>query len=252
MIENFHIIIGALSDVGCEREHNEDYLGHFIKNAGKKDSSIIAIVADGMGGAAAGEIASKIAVNTILNIYTNHPSENILEILEEALLGTKEEMLTTAQNEAHLRGMGTTIVAIVLKNETAYYAHIGDSRIYYISSNETKQLTQDHSMVQELLRKGIITYEEAKHHPNANIITRVLGTHKKVEPEFAIYEPLKAGDMFVLCSDGLSNLIDEEEIAISVRKNEPNEACKELVELAKKRGGNDNITIIILKVIEKE
>src|SRR5262249_49611609 len=146
-----------------------------------------------------------------------------------------------------LRGMGTTAVALLIHDNKGFIAHVGDSRAYLVRNGEIRQLTADHSLVAEQLRAGFITEEELKHHKFKNIITRSVGFQNEVEIDLLVRD-LEAGDHLLLCSDGLSNLVDDQDIHKIVTKNQPKEACKKLIDLANKHGGDDNITVVVASI----
>lgn len=246
----------GLTDVGRKREKNEDSL-LVSPNLG------LFMVADGMGGHQGGEFASKIAVQTVeetIRQILEDPEATIStddvfnrsdpgEMLRYAIRMASQRIFEEAARNPGLRGMGTTAVALLVKDDKGFIAHVGDSRAYLVRNEEIKQLTADHSLVAEQLRAGFITPEELKNHKFKNIITRSVGFQNDVEIDLLVRD-LEAGDRFLLCSDGLTNLVEDTDLHKIVAKNPPKEACKKLIDLANKRGGDDNITVVITGVSE--
>jgi serine/threonine protein phosphatase PrpC len=244
----------GLTDVGKKREKNEDSL-LVNPNLG------LFMVADGMGGHLGGEFASKIAVQTVeetirqvledpeatLASDTNFDRADPGEMLKYAIRTASQKIYEEAGRNPGLRGMGTTAVALLIHDSKGFIAHVGDSRAYLVRNGEIQQLTADHSLVAEQLRAGFITAEELKHHKFKNIITRSVGFQNDVEIDLLVRD-LEVGDHFLLCSDGLSNLVDDPDIHKIVSKNQPKEACKKLIELANKRGGDDNVTVVVASI----
>ncbi len=240
--------IGNYSDVGKAREINEDYFGSFSGSFGN-----LLLVCDGMGGHKGGEIASRLAVETISNYFQNlNNSYNISEEINKSLEAAHTSIILKAKEDPELTDMGSTVVLVLVKDGLAYYTSLGDSRIYKIREGELKQITKDNSLVQQMVDSNIITKDEAKVHPKKNVITKALGTNDELEPE--IYKPFKlqSKDILILCSDGLTAHVDEEEIFQLSENNPPQEAAQKLVELANERGGTDNITVQIVAVGVKE
>ena len=232
-------MVGIKSDAGNVRELNEDYAS-FIEDERFK----IYLVADGMGGHNAGEIASKLAVKSIIRYLLEH-SEEDENILLNAVKYANNEIYEISQKNDKCKGMGTTITGCFIKGDMIQVVNVGDSCCFSIKDNEIKKVTKDHSWVQELIDAGAITEEEGRVHPKKNIITRALGTNSSVKIDiFNIYK--SESSMFLLCSDGLSNEVRKEEMIEIVNKcKDFNEACEKLVDLAKSRGGKDNITVLL-------
>jgi len=246
--EDLEMVAAVQTDVGCERGTNED-CGRFIRPgdpevlAGK---GVLAVIADGMGGSAAGEVASRIAVDAIGRLYYESAAP-AQEALKQALLGANREILEAAQKDERLAGMGTTCVTLVVLRGEAHAAHVGDSRLYLVRAGQIYRMTEDHSMVGEMVRQGMITRQEACQHDDRNVILRALGSQPTVE--IAMWDrplPVRPGDRFLLCSDGLHDLVEEETIKETVLAQEPHAACERLIALAKQRGGYDNITVAIV------
>jgi serine/threonine protein phosphatase PrpC len=243
--------VAQLTDVGRKREHNEDNMAYVIP----KDEQVLAmkgalfIVADGMGGHAAGEVASEIAVDTVSNVY--YMDDN-LDVTAPLLLAIKRANAAIHQRAAEnmLRsGMGTTCVAAVLRGNMAYIANVGDSRAYLIRQGQVRQVSLDHSWVAEQVRAGLLTEEQARTHAQRNVITRSLGTQPDVEVD-VFREQIQPGDYLVLCTDGLSGLISDDELLRIVERSVPQESVYHLVERANENGGPDNITAIVVHVQE--
>lgn len=235
-------MVGMLSDIGNARKINEDYLG-FHEDPNKK----LYIIADGMGGHNAGEIASKIAVdNTIEYIFSIDKIEQAEVILKEAIESSNNKIFEVSNTDIALKGMGTTITACLIMKNNMFVANVGDSRCYILENENLNQITSDHSLVQQLVDNGSITEEEAQVHPNKNVITRALGTAPKVEIDIFSID-LSNVLKVMLCTDGLSNSLSKEEIYEIITKNDCKSSCEILIELSKKRGGKDNISVIIFE-----
>ena len=232
----------AKSDVGIKRMNNQDFydFGYF------EDGAAWIIVCDGMGGANGGNIASEIATEkTKEYLIKNYESDSSLEkLLTDAVETANKVVFEVSQNDETLSGMGTTVVASIIKDGYAYIIHVGDSRAYIVREDEIEQITMDHSMVQELVMLGTITEEEAKKHPQRNIITRALGIRNEVDTEFDKTE-LKIGEKLLLCSDGLTSMVEDEDIIEIFDDYKGNELTDALINAANQSGGNDNITVAV-------
>jgi protein phosphatase len=244
--------LANLSDVGRQREQNEDYFC-YVEPASEEDFRRIgrlAIVADGMGGHVGGQVASGIAIDTVRDVYLAHPAGDPSEALLTAFQNAHAAIQAYAREHPELQGMGTTCTAAVLRNRDLYYGHVGDSRLYLIRDSGISQITDDHSVVGRLLREGQITPEEAAVHPDKNVLTAALGMDSAVPGDFSeIPVPLNPNDILLICTDGLHGLVSDEEMCEIALNNPPTEACRELVRMANERGGFDNITVQILKVL---
>lgn len=244
------MISAIKTDVGKYRHNNEDafYLP-------KKDANLpkLFIVADGMGGHQGGEIASKLAVKEVSeyinkNITKNLSPSQIKTIIMESLFEANNKILKCARENSHWYGMGTTITMALFYGDTLYIGHIGDSRAYRIRDKKITLLTEDHSLVWKLMAEGKITLAETKTHPMKNVITKALGTDQQIEPDLLSFK-IRKGDIIILCSDGLTNMLDDEQIKEIVCSNSsPMEATEELIYQANKNGGLDNITVGIIIV----
>lgn len=238
----------AESDSGKVRELNEDSYKIIAGHQGVPDTFI---VADGMGGHSSGEVASRMAVEFAEEYVLKHPDmfskedtlSGIKKLMEEA---NRTVFLKAAETQENF-GMGTTFIASVILNNVLYIGHIGDSRVYLIREGRIQRLTTDHSYIEELVRNGSLTREEAENHPKKNIITRALGCEEEALVD-TLSIGIEDGDIFVLCTDGLTNMLKEDEILAIISSNgEPKDACRELVSLANEKGGDDNITVIVIK-----
>jgi serine/threonine protein phosphatase PrpC len=244
--------VAQLTDVGRKRPHNEDNMAYVIP----KDAQVMAkkgalfIVADGMGGHAAGEVASEIAVETISSAYyQDDNNEDITASLLHAIKRANALIHQRAAENMMRSGMGTTCVAAVLRGSTAYIANIGDSRAYLIRAGQVRQVSQDHSWVEEQVRAGLLTRDQARSHAQRNVITRSLGTQSDVDVDI-FTEQVFEGDTLLLCSDGLSGQITDDDLRTIIGQYSPQESVYRLVERANENGGPDNITAIVIRVLE--
>lgn len=253
-------VSGNLTDVGLTRQENQDYFGDFEPAEHATELGRLLIVADGAGGHRGGKLAARMAVDVVAEAYyrsdlTNTSLEGKIPGIEEKLRSAFREanrrIHRKAMDDESLKGMACTCTALVLHRGKAYVGHLGDSRAYLVRGGEVRRLTRDHSIVQERVDAGLITPEEAKVHPERNIITKSLGYEPEIEPDLLSPPlPLAPGDVFVLSSDGLHGLLSDEEIAATVRRAEPIEACEKLVAAANARGGTDNITVQVVRIDE--
>ena len=237
------------TDIGRKREVNQDYVYVSEKPIGNIPNLLV--VADGMGGHNAGDFASRYTVEVLREEIAESMQDGPRAIMSKAIETANRRLIEVAKQDARLKGMGTTLVTATVIERTLYFANIGDSRLYLLNDG-IKQLSRDHSYVQEMVRLGGINAEEAKHHPDKNIITRAIGAKDKVEIDFFEYR-LKKGDIILMCTDGLSNMMEDEEIFRIVKSSrDVVEAVERLVEKANENGGNDNIGIVIAKPFEDE
>lgn len=208
-----------------------------------------AVVCDGMGGANGGKTASLIAVNTfslsISGLDTNMSKDEILSILDDAVKSANTEIFNKSQTDDELKGMGTTIVACVVVNKTAYIVNVGDSRCYHLQNDNLKRITKDHSAVQELVDQGYLSEKQARNHPNKNIITRALGVDSDVCYDYYC-QSIQDGDILLLCTDGITNYVDDLEIPFEIINNAES-VPNRLISLANSRGGADNSTVVLIK-----
>lgn len=246
---SYQLDTGSLSDIGRSRSVNQDLIGVFSTADGH---DFVAVVADGMGGHKAGDIASRMAVEEIQHsIFVELEKQSPKRALREVFGAVNSKILEQAEHNPDYQGMGTTLVVLVLHQSSAYFAHTGDSRLYLVRNYTIQQMTEDHTLVAEMLQQGLIDPEQAKNHPNRNVITHAVGTKRQVFVDFSNSPmPLQIGDCFLLCSDGLYDLVDETEMLNYASTHSAQQACEELVRLANKRGGYDNISVIIVKILE--
>jgi serine/threonine protein phosphatase PrpC len=243
------IEVGNLTDIGKKRKHNEDYYGFFRLG----EDEFLAIVADGMGGHASGEIASRMAVEIIQEVYSKERAEQeVLDSLKSAFEVANFSILQKSLEQDQLNGMGTTATVLVIKEDQTFVGHMGDSRAYLFRDAAVNQLTKDHSMVNRMVEQGLLSKEEAEHHPQRNVIYKALGVNRDADLELIGPLPVYLNDIFLLCSDGLTNLVTDDEMLKIVKKESPQKACDKLIQLANKRGGDDNITIQILKMVKEQ
>ena len=242
-------MIGVIkSDVGKVRLNNEDAF-YFPQKSGEFPE--LYIVADGMGGHQGGEIASRVAVNEVSsyinsNLPQNCDTQKVKRVLKSSIVKANSKILSLSLNNHELSGMGTTITVVLLHNGCLLIGHVGDSRAYRIREDHMEQLTKDHSLVWQLAEEGRITMEETKTHPMKNVITKALGTDEFIEPDILEFD-LKNTDIIILCSDGLTNMLDNDSLKNIVCSLEPEQAALKLIEEANSKGGEDNITVGIIK-----
>jgi serine/threonine protein phosphatase PrpC len=247
-----------VSDTGRRRPHNED--------STLTDAELgLAVLADGMGGYKAGEVASAIAVTSIheemksrlqslgntTTALRKEGQSKQLQTLKEAIIHSNSEIYRTAQKDSQCHGMGTTVIAALFRDNAIAIAHVGDSRVYRLRNNQFKQVTKDHSLMQELIDRGLYTAEEAAKNTPRNLVTRALGIDKDVNVDVA-EQPVFPGDIYLLCSDGLNDMVDDEEIHLTLSKYSANlvQAAEELVRLANAKGGKDNTSVILVRIRE--
>jgi len=241
MGERLQLEISGLTDPGMVREGNEDAIRW---NA----DSGWAVLADGMGGHMAGEVASQLAVDTLQQFLDEAGgSENAGALLREAVREANRRIHTQATTDIRCHNMGTTIVAVHFHDGVLHAAHVGDSRLYRYRGGELVQLSHDHSLVQELVDEGMLSREEAADSTHKNVITRALGLEVTVEVDL-LQQPAEKGDIFLLCSDGLSDKIAEDELPSFLDNRELETAVSQLIDEAKSRGGEDNISVILVSV----
>lgn len=232
--------IWGLTDRGTVREQNQDTFYHWTDG-----TRGVLLVCDGMGGARAGNVASALASQTFSEELgkSNGPAE---ERLSAALTEANSKVYELAHRNPECRGMGTTLVAALVEGDLAHIINVGDSRAYYLSEAGIEQVTRDHSLVEDLIQRGHITPQEARHHPNKNVITRALGVEKQVKGDL-FSKRMEPGSMLLLCSDGLSNELEEEELLFEAMHGDTQETCcQRLIDIALQRGARDNITAVLL------
>jgi PPM family protein phosphatase len=238
-----HYVAAASTDRGRKRSSNEDAFGYSVEDG-------VFVVCDGMGGAAAGEIASSIAVDEVLHLLSSRGEQEPLSMPKaavSAIAAANDAIFSRAQRNQRLSGMGTTLVALAVQESHAWVLNVGDSRCYRIRDNRLEQLTLDHSLVEEQVRMGRMTRTQAHRSPFKNVITRALGTQKCVTPDVFGIEA-EPGDLFLLCTDGLTRELTDREIEELLANGQPLEAlCCRLVDAAKRAGGHDNITCVLVR-----
>jgi len=247
----------GLTDVGRVREHNEDSIAY--------DSEMgLMVLADGMGGYNAGEVASGIAVKTIVGLVreaferedwrlhdTNAGLTRASIILRDAIVRANKIIFQTARTQPQCEGMGTTVVGALFFDNRISIAHVGDSRAYRLRSNDLEQLTMDHSLLQELVDRGFYSPEEAQRAANKNYVTRALGVEPNVDVEVQEH-PVHKGDLYLICSDGLSDMVEDDDIHLTISTFGANleNATKQLIQLGNDNGGKDNISVLVTEVVE--
>jgi PPM family protein phosphatase len=250
----FRVVAYGLTDVGRKRNHNED---SFLVDGELQ----LYVVADGMGGHAGGGTASRLAVETIdrelraaagnraspFNAVTNLQESQVPEVLRQAVERACLSIFQAAQQDPRLAGMGTTVISLLVRGQHAFFAHVGDSRAYLLRGDLIQQISEDHSLVNEQIKAGVITPEEAKHSRYKNIITRSVGFEEEVQVDIMglVCEP---NDVFILCSDGLANMVEDRELLELAQRNSLEQLPQKLVDVANERGGDDNITVIVVQV----
>jgi PPM family protein phosphatase len=243
--------VASLSDVGCQRENNEDSHLYWepADDQAFQRKGRLAVIADGMGGHEGGQEASRLAVDTVREIYENSFRDDPQAALVESLTAAHTRILNFAEQHPAFQGMGTTCTALVVLGHQLYFAHVGDSRLYLMRQNQILRLTRDHSYVGRLVESGLVRPEDAENHPQRHILTAALGAGREVAvdgPEHST--PLRDGDTLLLCTDGLWSVVSESELEMAVAQAAPTECCAALVKLARERGGPDNITLQVLRV----
>ena len=239
----------SVTDIGKKRKLNQDYVYASEEPAGNLPN--VFIVADGMGGHNAGDYASKCTVETMVREIKGCFEHSPIRILSKAIRVANDQIRRKAREDESLYGMGTTVVAATCLGRYLQVANVGDSRLYIISE-EIRQITRDHSLVEEMVRMGGLDRKSARSHPDKNIITRAIGARDTVEIDF-FHEELKPGDIVLMCSDGLTNMLEDEEIGNILKgKGTIEERAEKLVEAANNNGGKDNIAVIIIDMFAEE
>jgi protein phosphatase len=238
------------TDVGRVRLRNEDFLGAFEPDDPEllQARGRLFVVADGMGGHARGDVASRLAVQTLHDAYYDAGrSEPLPEALRRSVEIANDVVYREGGVAVGQEPMGTTLTAMVIRDDAAFLAHVGDSRAFLIRGRRIRQLTEDHSLVAELVRDGVLSATEAEHHPSAHVVLRALGLAQDVAIEMQGPLPLRSGDALVLCTDGLTRQVRPHEIRRLAESRTPPQACEGLVSLANERGGPDNITLQLIR-----
>jgi protein phosphatase len=237
------------TDMGQVRENNEDKFDYYEPEnyAVLAARGCLFAVGDGVGGALAGQVASEMTMKGVIAHYYQSAAPTVSEALTEAVVATNDKVYSLAQRMPERSGMGSTLTATVFIEDKVYVAQLGDSRAYLIRDNAIRQVTYDHSWVEEQVRAGILSRENAETSPFRNVITRSIGAMATAQPD-VFEEEARVGDVWVLCSDGLSNYVEDEEIGKIAGGQAPSEAARQFIELANSRGGRDNITVFVIAV----
>ncbi len=233
------------TDVGLQRNNNQDFVYASDHRVGALEGLLI--VADGMGGQAAGDLASRLCVEAMVDTIAGSADQGTVRILAKAIRAANRAVSTRASSDPELDGMGTTLVAAAPDHGNLYVANVGDSRLYIMDDDRIEQITHDHSLVEEMVRAGKLRRDQARNHPKKNIITRAIGEDQ--DPEIDFFDvALNRGDIALLCSDGLSNMLEDEQIYKIVQASETlQEAGKKLIDAANNAGGKDNISVVLAK-----
>lgn len=247
------VTVACKTDLGRVRENNEDKFEYYIPS----EDSVLAtrgqiyLVCDGMGGHAAGQIASELTCKTFIEVYLHHPAEDAETAAYSAVIAANRFVLDVARAVPSRRGMGTTLSALLIVQDRALTVQVGDSRIYRLRNDMLEMLTTDHTWVEDAISQGMITEEEASTHPYRHVLTRAVGTEDSVQPDLA-WRNVEIGDTYLLCSDGLLNHVPDPEIAEVLMANAPSEAAWKLVGQALAGGGSDNCTVLIVHIDDLE
>ncbi|GFI01847.1 MAG: Stp1/IreP family PP2C-type Ser/Thr phosphatase [Lachnospiraceae bacterium] len=239
----------SVTDIGKKRKLNQDFV--YVSEISVGNLPNVFVVADGMGGHNAGDYASKCTVETMVREIRGCFEKNPIRILGKAIMAANDQIRRRAKEDNSLYGMGSTVVAATCLGHYLQVANVGDSRLYIIN-DEIRQITRDHSLVEEMIRMGGLDRAAARNHPDKNIITRAIGALDTVEIDF-FHEELRPGDIVLMCSDGLTNMLEDEEISKIIREYPSlEERAEKLVEAANQNGGKDNIAVILINVFAKE
>lgn len=243
------VSVGAKTDLGRVRENNEDKYEFFIPSTDEDLSwrGMMFVVCDGMGGHEAGQIASELACKTFISVYRDHPAADPAEAARSATTAANRFVLDVARAVPSRKGMGTTLSALLIVQEKAYIVQVGDSRVYRLRDGVVSQMTVDHTWVEETVAMGTMTREVAEVHPYRHVLTRAVGTEPEVKTDVFV-EDVRASDTYLICSDGLTNHVSDDEIQEVLNKLGPAEAAWSLVSKALVGGGSDNTTAIVVRV----
>lgn len=234
----------SITNIGKKRKLNQDFIYTSEQPVGKLPN--VFIVADGMGGHRAGDYASKVTVETMVAEILKSQESEAAAILEQAIRTANALIRKCAEESPELEGMGTTVVAATCEGDILQVANVGDSRLYIANHKEIRQITRDHSLVEEMVRMGGIAREEARNHPDKNIITRAVGADDAIKPDFFTVK-LNHGDIVLMCTDGLTNMLEDEEIRMILEESRDMvEKAEELVKAANEKGGKDNISVVLI------
>ena len=232
----------TISRTGLKREHNEDHIGVF-----EIDGGLLIVVCDGLGGNQAGEVASKLAVNTINTVFKETNKLGVLERIHLSITKANEAIVKQSSENENITGMATTSEVLFLKKDFAYWGHVGDSRIYSSKNGKLQLLSKDHSLVQRLVDEGYITLKEAENHPNKNIITRALGDNAEIEVDLSKMKlKKKENNRFLVCTDGVSGVLNDNEIGKLINGNNLSIIADKMSQLIEDRGAPDNYSFVLL------
>jgi serine/threonine protein phosphatase PrpC len=261
--DHAHLYLTAQSHPGLSGKNNEDNFAVSAYSVSKNNPtpSVFAIVSDGIGGHRSGEVASEVTVNMISEIVAESDGAHPLDVFQNGFYAVSEEIVKQAELDPTRKGMGTTAACVWIIGQQLYTAYAGDSRIYMMRGKNIQQLSRDHTWIQEALEKGILSKEAIKSHPNLHVIRRYIGSSEPPEPDLRMYlhtndndmraranqgTMLKSGDVIMLCTDGLTDLVNDAEMLSALQGHTLKEAAKSLIDLANERGGHDNITVVML------
>ena len=241
--------VGARTDLGRVRENNEDKFEFFLPDDERTLASrgLVFLVCDGMGGHAAGQIASELAAKTFLDVYLEHPGADPAEAMRSGVAAANRFVVSVGEAVPARRGMGTTLTGLILIQETAWMVHAGDSRLYRLRDGALEQLSHDHTVMDEMVRSGVLTPEQAEKHPQRHAILRAIGLPEGVEPQIERFE-LREGDVFLLCSDGVTNHVRDDALLRLMAGSGPSGAARGAVSEALLGGGSDNATCLVVRV----
>ncbi|MGH7884774.1 MAG: Stp1/IreP family PP2C-type Ser/Thr phosphatase [Thermodesulfobacteriota bacterium] len=242
----------SLSDIGKVRRRNEDaFLEKFLKTE-KGSKAVAMIVADGMGGHKAGDVASSKVISVFEQNLDIENLHSIEQQLKNSIIEANNSIINMSISKDEFKGMGTTCTAMILADEKCFIAHVGDSRAYLVRKKTIKQLTKDHTVAEHMVSFGMMTEEEAKLSPKRNVLMRAIGINEELEIDILSPIDIEYNDIFILCSDGLIEYLEEEEIKNIASEHDPETACNKMIETANSRGGHDNITVQITKVLKSK
>ncbi|MGE0002673.1 MAG: PP2C family serine/threonine-protein phosphatase [Fimbriimonadaceae bacterium] len=247
------VTIGAKTDIGRIRDNNEDKFEFFVPEGEQEVAAkgLAFVVADGMGGHEAGQIASEIAVKTFLETYYSYPGSEPEAALRAAVNGANRFVVDVGRAIPSRRGMGSTLSVLVLLQDVGYIAQVGDSRVYRFRRGVTELLTVDHTWVEQMVLHGSLSREEAESHPNRHMLLRAIGSETDFEPDIYLFQ-LEQQDVFMICSDGVTNHVPDAKINEILASAGPSEAARQLVTAALVGGGSDNATVLVIRVDELE
>ena len=250
---NMSLIVKGETDTGRVRDHNEDQYLALGRDQSPPGAGALLVVADGMGGHAAGEVASKMTVDGIVQSLNDQSEEasklegNAFGVFLGKVFEEVNQEVWQAAQEDDKRGMGTTCTLAAIRGDQLFLAHIGDSRAYLLRDGELHQVSKDHSWVEDAVDQGVITREQARTHPNRNVITRAIGLDPQPEIDTSVM-PLADGDLLLLCSDGLNSMIPDEDIHRILTSSSPEDVCQALIDAANDQGGHDNTTVVVATI----